>query len=59
MRFVVSKAGTLQTAQLMSEKVYPSVISECATRKMTPEDWEKYGPLNPIKHKEMHKSGKI
>ena len=45
MRIVVSKAGTLQTAQLMSEKVCPSVISECVTRKMTPEDWEKYGPL--------------
>lgn len=59
MRTIVSKAGTLQTAQLLSEKVYPSVISECATRKMTPEDWEKYGPLKPIKSKEMHKSRKV
>lgn len=59
MRIVVSKAGTLQTAQLMSEKVYPSVISECITRKMTPEEWKKYGPLNPIKNKEMHKSKKV
>lgn len=52
MRIVVSKAGTLQTAQLMSEKVCPSVISECVTRKMTPEDWEKYGPL---RQKEINK----
>lgn len=56
MRIVVSKAGTLQTAQLMSEKVYPSIISECVTRKMTQEDWEKYGPLNSINNKEMNKS---
>lgn len=52
MRIVISKAGTLQTAQLLSEKACPSVISECVTRKMTPEDWEKYGPL---KHKERNK----
>ncbi len=43
----VSRSGTLQTAQLMSAKEYPSAISECVTRKMTPEDWGKYGPLNP------------
>lgn len=25
-----------------------SIHSECITRKMTPEDWAKYGPLNPV-----------
>lgn len=41
-----TKAGTLQTAQMMSEKKdSPPLDSECMTRMMTPEDWEKYGPL--------------
>jgi len=49
----ISKAGTLQTAQLMSEKIYPSVVGECITRKMTPEEWEKYGPIKPPKKDKM------
>ncbi|WP_170932797.1 hypothetical protein [Desulfosporosinus sp. FKB] len=40
------KPGTLQTAQLICEKESSSLVSDCLTRLMTPEDWEKYGPLN-------------
>lgn len=55
----VNRSGTLQTAQLMSEKEYPLVISECVTRKMTPEDWERYGPLKPRTSNQMQKSKKF
>lgn len=41
-----NKPGTLQTAQMMCEKGNLSVVADCITRKMTPEDWEKYGPLS-------------
>ena len=41
----VCKPGTLQTAQLVEEKGNAPMVSDCMTRMMTPEDWEKYGPL--------------
>jgi hypothetical protein len=51
----VNKPGTFQTAQMISSKKdFLSLNSECTTRKMTPEDWEKYGPLNTGEIKEMH-----
>lgn len=40
-----NKPGTLQTAQMMCEKENSTMVTDCITRKMTPEDWEKYGPL--------------
>ncbi|AFM43192.1 hypothetical protein Desaci_4342 [Desulfosporosinus acidiphilus SJ4] len=49
-----NKPGTLQTAQMMCEKVTTSFVSDCTTRLMTPEDWEKYGPLTITKQR-MHK----
>lgn len=57
----VNKPGTLQTAQMMSEKEEDcsSLASDCMTRMMTPEDWEKYGPLNTMVRKEMQKSKAI
>lgn len=51
------KSGTLLTAQMMCEKEdFPSLVGDCITRKMTPEDWEKYGPLNTSEKKEIKKS---
>lgn len=41
----VNKLGTLQAAQTMCEKEDSSSVCDCMTRMMTPEDWEKYGPL--------------
>ena len=42
-----NKLGTMLTAQMMCEKEdSPPQDSECMTRMMTPEDWEKYGPLS-------------
>jgi len=41
-----NKSGTLQTEQMMfEEEDYLSLDSDCMTRMMTPDDWEKYGPL--------------
>jgi hypothetical protein len=40
-----NKPGTLQTAQMLCEKENSALVSDCMTRLMTPEDWEKYGPL--------------
>jgi len=38
--------GTLQTSQIMCEKEdSPPLDCDCMTRMMTPEEWEKYGPL--------------
>lgn len=51
-----SKPDTLQTAQMIREKKDPSIAGDCITRKMTPEDWEKYGSLNTVESKEMQKS---
>jgi hypothetical protein len=54
-----TKPGTLQTAQMIcSKEDFSPLDGECITRKMTPEDWEKYGPLNTegMKVKEMQKS---
>lgn len=51
-----NKPGTLQTAQMMCEKEDSSMVGDCMTRMMTPEDWEKYGPLNIIESKECQKS---
>ena len=57
MRINVSKPGTLQTAQLMSEKEDSTrLVDDCMTRMMTPEDWEKYGPLITKKSKKIQKS---
>lgn len=42
-----NKLDTLLTSQLMYEKEEsPPPDCECMTRMMTPEDWEKYGPLS-------------
>ena len=51
-----NKLGTLLTAQIMCEKEdsFP-LDSDCMTRMMTPEDWEKYGPLNTSENKKMRK----
>jgi hypothetical protein len=48
---------TWQTAPSISkqEDSLP-VVSECMTRMMTPEDWEKYGPLNTSESKRVQKS---
>jgi hypothetical protein len=54
----INKPGTLQTVQMISvKKDLSSLNGDCITRKMTPEDWEKYGPLNTgeIKIKEIQK----
>lgn len=52
-----NKPGTLQTAQMMCEKEdYSSLDGECMTRMMTPEEWEKYGPLITSESKKMQKS---
>ena len=51
------RLDTIQTAQMMCENEdSPAVISDCITRKMTPEDWQKYGPLNTRENKEIKKS---
>lgn len=51
-----NKPGTLQTAQMMCEKKDSSPLDgDCMTRMMTPEDWEKYGPLITRGIKEMQK----
>ncbi len=53
----VKKPGTLQTAQMMGEKEDASSMDgDCMTRMMTPEDWEKYGPLITREVKEIRKS---
>jgi len=44
----IRKSGTLMAAVMLSEKNNPQE-SECVTRPMTPEDWVKYGPVNPRK----------
>lgn len=52
-----NRLGTLQTAQMVCEKKdSPPLDSECMTRMMTPEDWEKYGPLNTSESKKTHRS---
>ena len=52
-----NKLDPLLTAQLMSEKEdSPPIDCACMTRMMTPEDWEKYGPLNTSESKKMQKS---
>lgn len=55
-----NKPGTLQTAQMMCKKEdSSSKVGDCMTRMMTPEDWEKYGPLNTNESKETQKSKAI
>lgn len=50
----IQRLDTIQTAQLMCDnEESPAVISDCITRKMTPEDWQKYGPLNTKERKGM------
>jgi hypothetical protein len=44
----IRKCGTLQAAVDAEDKSCPEA-GECNTRKMTPEDWAKYGPYNPKK----------
>lgn len=51
-----NKPGTLQTAQMMSEKENTSLSSACMTRLMTAEDWEKYGPLIHVKKEKPRKA---
>ena len=52
--------GTLLTAQMMFEKEdSPPAESVCMTRMMTPEDWEKYGPLNKIESKKQIQKSEI
>ena len=43
----IKKNSTLQTTQMVCGKDddYSSSDGDCMTRMMTPEDWEKYGPL--------------
>ncbi|WP_042331437.1 hypothetical protein [Desulfosporosinus orientis] len=53
----INRSGTLLAAQMMCEKQDScSSVKECTTRKMTPEEWEKYGPLNIIDSKLMKKN---
>lgn len=52
-----NKPGTLHTTQLICGKEEsPPLVSECLTRMMTPEEWEKYGPLITDKSKKIQKS---
>ncbi len=52
-----NKLGPLLTAQLMCEKEdSPPKDCACMTRMMTPEDWEKYGPLNTSESEKRQKS---
>ncbi len=46
----IRKAGTLQTITDSEDKTCPDA-GECVTRKMTPEDWAKYGPYKPSENK--------
>lgn len=40
------KPGTLKAIhQLCEKEELTSSVSDCMTRMMTPEEWEKYGPL--------------
>ncbi|KGK82404.1 hypothetical protein DP73_20605 [Desulfosporosinus sp. HMP52] len=51
-----NKPGTLQAAQLICGKEDSlTLVSECQTRMMTPEEWEKYGPLITDKSKKIQK----
>ncbi|WP_407306457.1 hypothetical protein [Desulfosporosinus sp. SB140] len=52
-----NKPGTLQTAQMMCEceKENTPLSSDCMTRLMTAEDWEKYGPLILVKKRKQQK----
>ena len=51
-----NKLGTLRTAQMKCEEKdsLPS-DSDCMTRMMTPEDWEKYGPLKKTESMKIHR----
>lgn len=52
----VNKPSPLFAAQTMFENEDSTPLdSECMSRIMTPEDWEKYGPLNPSESKKMKK----
>ncbi|WP_092333539.1 hypothetical protein [Desulfosporosinus hippei] len=52
-----NKPGILQAAQLICGKEEsPTLVSDCLTRMMTPEEWEKYGPLITDKSKKIQKS---
>jgi hypothetical protein len=51
----IRKCGTLQAAVDAKDKSTPKV-GECVTRKMTPEDWAKYGPYKPKKAKKCRQS---
>lgn len=52
-----TKLGTLLTTQILGEKEEsPSSVGDCITRKMTLDDWEKYGPLNMSESKIIKKS---
>jgi hypothetical protein len=50
----IRKCGTLQAAVDAKDKSIPEA-GECKTRKMTPEDWAKYGPYNPDKKPKVNK----
>lgn len=52
----INKPGTLQTAQIMCEKEDSHRLDgDCMARMMTPEDWEKYGPLITSESKKIQK----
>jgi len=51
-----NKPDTLQTAQMLCEEKNSPLDSDCMTRMMTPEEWEKYGPLIKNEHKKKQKS---
>ena len=52
-----NKLDTVLTEQMMYKKEDPHPLeSNCMTRMMTPEDWEKYGPLNQSESKNIQKS---
>ena len=55
-----NKPDTLQTAQMMCEKEdYRPLDGNCKTRMMTPEEWEKYGPLITSDSKKVQKAKAI
>lgn len=52
----VNKLSTVLTAQKLCEKEESLPLdSECMSRMMTPEDWEKYGPVNTSESKKIKK----
>lgn len=53
----MNKLSTALTPQMICEKEEALPLeSKCMTRMMTPEDWEKYGPVNTSESKKIKKS---